>query len=300
METFKFKAQKDYFTLFLQVANVIAYLFMIIMNIIANTYKFNGLTSGDVSDKYPTRFTPAGYTFSIWGVIYTWLGLFAIFQALPMNHDGNGFVRNINIFFIVNAIANGWWSYAFAYEVFWLSIILILTLLFTLIAIYVLIPIQPRMTAKQRKQPDLGLNTKYFLELLLVHVPFSLYAGWALVATVANFFVLIAASPFNYTTWNEGYAIIMSSVIAVIAFFMLFFYLDVVFGVVITWALIGVAVAQSDYEYICFTSAFLAGFIGISSIITELYRAYVNWYLPLHGYQRLLNRDSGSSLALRQ
>ena len=30
-------------------------------------------TTGDLSDKYQLSFTPAGFTFSIWGVIYLWL-----------------------------------------------------------------------------------------------------------------------------------------------------------------------------------------------------------------------------------
>ncbi|OPL20582.1 hypothetical protein AM593_09251, partial [Mytilus galloprovincialis] len=33
-------------------------------------------TTGDISDKYYTQITPAGWTFSIWGVIYTWQGIF--------------------------------------------------------------------------------------------------------------------------------------------------------------------------------------------------------------------------------
>jgi hypothetical protein len=45
-----------------------------------------GVIIGDVSDKYPTLLTPAGFTFTIWGIIYTLLALF-VHQALPRNRD---------------------------------------------------------------------------------------------------------------------------------------------------------------------------------------------------------------------
>ena len=30
-------------------------------------------STGNLSDKYQMSFTPAGFTFSIWGIIYFWL-----------------------------------------------------------------------------------------------------------------------------------------------------------------------------------------------------------------------------------
>jgi len=35
-----------------------------------------------LADLYPNLFTPAGLTFSIWGVIYLWLFVFVIWQAV--------------------------------------------------------------------------------------------------------------------------------------------------------------------------------------------------------------------------
>lgn len=48
-----------------QVANVAAYLLMITVNALANALPINGITSGAVSDRFPTFVTPAGYVFAI-------------------------------------------------------------------------------------------------------------------------------------------------------------------------------------------------------------------------------------------
>ena len=57
-----------------QLLNVIFLVVTILMNYLSNTGIFNGETMASISAKYPSLFTPAGYAFSIWGLIY--LGLF--------------------------------------------------------------------------------------------------------------------------------------------------------------------------------------------------------------------------------
>ena len=54
----------------LQIANIIGFVLVIIMNTLANTLPINGFTTGELSALYPNLFVPAGFTFSIWGVIY--------------------------------------------------------------------------------------------------------------------------------------------------------------------------------------------------------------------------------------
>jgi hypothetical protein len=43
---------------------------MISANALANILPVNGVSTGQVSDAYQNLFTPAGLTFSIWGLIY--------------------------------------------------------------------------------------------------------------------------------------------------------------------------------------------------------------------------------------
>ncbi|WP_222867764.1 hypothetical protein [Sphingobacterium phlebotomi] len=57
----------------LPIANSLALIITIFVNYYANTGIFDGNTMGTVSDRYANFFTPAGYAFSILGLIY--LGL---------------------------------------------------------------------------------------------------------------------------------------------------------------------------------------------------------------------------------
>jgi len=57
-----------------QITNGVALVITVIINYLSNTGIFNGETMATVSAKYQNLFTPAGYAFSIWGLIY--LGLF--------------------------------------------------------------------------------------------------------------------------------------------------------------------------------------------------------------------------------
>jgi len=156
-------------------------------------------------------------------------------------------------------------------------------MLFSLTAIYILLPIDPKLTPKQRKAVDLGLNTKYYMQLVFVHIPFTLCIAWVTVVMVLNFFVFTTAPPINYSSNIEGWSIIMQSAISAVTLLVLFFKLDVIYGAVITWSLIAIAVHQRDHEYVCFTAGLLSGAIGVFTIITLLYRLIFNWYLPLNG-----------------
>ena len=66
-----------------QYLTLLATLATITINVLANTLPINGLYTGDISDRFDIFFVPAGYVFSIWGVIYIGLLVYAVFQALP-------------------------------------------------------------------------------------------------------------------------------------------------------------------------------------------------------------------------
>ena len=54
----------------LQLGNAFLFVSMVIVNYLSNTGLLNNTTIGEVSGGLKTLFTPAGYAFSIWGVIY--------------------------------------------------------------------------------------------------------------------------------------------------------------------------------------------------------------------------------------
>ena len=60
----------------LSILNTLFFVAVIVVNALANALPINGMNTGEISDLYPSLFTPSGITFSIWSVIYA--GLIAL------------------------------------------------------------------------------------------------------------------------------------------------------------------------------------------------------------------------------
>ncbi|WP_241433194.1 hypothetical protein [Listeria cornellensis] len=48
----------------------LCFVIMVGINALANILPLNGLNTGEISNRLDVLFTPAGYVFVIWGVIY--------------------------------------------------------------------------------------------------------------------------------------------------------------------------------------------------------------------------------------
>lgn len=162
----------------LKIVTAIAFLAMIFVNYLANALPLGGITTGEASDMYPNLFTPAGITFSIWGVIYLFLLGFTIYQfKTPKDKKRAQTLAKLRKLYLATSLANIAWIFAWHYQIIWLSVIIMITLLTLLIFIAELI------------------NTeKYSLkETVLVRIPFSIYFGWITVATIANITVFLVS-----------------------------------------------------------------------------------------------------------
>ena len=84
--------------------NLAAFAVTILFNALANALPLNGQTTGAISDKFPSLFTPAGFTFGIWGLIYLLLLVFVVWQALPAQRNSEK-VASISLYFKINCIA---------------------------------------------------------------------------------------------------------------------------------------------------------------------------------------------------
>lgn len=59
--------------------NTAAFAAVLAVNALANLLPIGGKTTGEISEQYANLFTPAGYTFAIWGLIYLLLGIFVVY-----------------------------------------------------------------------------------------------------------------------------------------------------------------------------------------------------------------------------
>ena len=151
--------------------NFIVLLATLWVNYAANALPINNQTTGEISDRFNVLFKPAGYAFSIWGLIYLGLLLFGMYQLLPQKRK-SAVIDKIGLFFILSCFANMNWILDWHYELFTFSVIVMVILLFSLIKIYLNLGI--------------GVAEVSLREKWLVHQPFSLYLGWISVATIVN------------------------------------------------------------------------------------------------------------------
>ena len=165
-----------------QIAVIVSILLTIVVNTLANALPLNGQNTGEISDRFDVYFTPAGYVFSIWGLIYIGLIAYAIFQALPSQRE-NPRLRAIGWWVVIGSIANTAWIFLWHYEVFPITLIAMLVLLLSLIITYLKLGVSRVKVSTAEK--------------LAAHLPFSIYLGWITVATVAN-----AAALLDYLQWN--------------------------------------------------------------------------------------------------
>ena len=89
---------------------IAAYILVILVNYLSNALPLNGMTQKDLSDKYASLFTPASFTFSIWGVIYLALAGFIVYQALPAQRNSE-LVSRVSKLFILSCAANILWLF---------------------------------------------------------------------------------------------------------------------------------------------------------------------------------------------
>jgi translocator protein len=224
----------------LRISNIAAFIVTIIVNSLAgSTTLIGGQQTAAVSDKFPTLVTPAGYVFSIWGIIYVLLGAFVVYSVLPKQRS-SGYVERIGWLFVLSSILNIAWIFVWQYEILAVSVALIVGLLLSLIAIYL------RLNIGKSKVP-LG-------ERLAVHLPFSVYLGWISIATIANISLTLVAYGWDgFGVAPEIWAVLIVAVALLLTMLMLGIRRDIAYALVIVWALVGISVNQTNTNVILAT-----------------------------------------------
>lgn len=244
-------------TVALQIGNVLAFVVTLIVNGLANTTILGGRTTGAVSDLYPTLITPAGYVFGIWGIIYTLLLIFLIYQVLPKQRD-KPFLRDFSFLFILSCVLNVVWIFLWQYDYIIWSVVPMFALLASLAAIYL------RLRVGKANVP--------LKEKVCVHLPFSVYFGWITVAAAAN--VAAALSQSGWVKWTSADAVwgsLAMAVVLVVTLVVVAARKDVAYGLVVVWALVGIAVKQSAEPNIVLTAEVGAIIAAIAVVAVAVY-----------------------------
>jgi cell division protein FtsW (lipid II flippase) len=214
----------------------LTYLVMVATNVAANALPLNGRGTGEISEAYSNLFTPAGVTFSIWGVIYLLLGAHVLYQLglfrdRPDTPADVALLNRVGLLFALSSLTNTAWIFAWHYDLIPLSAVLLITI-FVLLALIVTTVRRANLTGRRR---------------WFIGVPFSVYFGWSTVAVVANITVLLV-----YLKW-DGFGIADSTwAVAIILVAMaigtatILRNRDVAYGLVLIWAYVGILTRQTS------------------------------------------------------
>lgn len=221
----------------LQWMTLVTFILMVTVNALANILPINGISSGAVSDAYFNLFAPIGFTFSIWGLIYSLLLVFTLYQGIgyfKKGFEAKAYLRPVAIIFSLTSVINSTWIFAWHYRRIGISLILMALLLVGLIRINLIL----------RK---IELSS---LEKWTVGLPFSIYFGWITVASIANVTTYLVS-----INWN-GFGIdpslitmVVLTVGAIIGVLAIYAYRDIPFGLVILWAYYGILAKHRSPEY---------------------------------------------------
>lgn len=243
-------------TRILIVANFLAFAGVLAVNFLANSLPLNGKNTGEISAQYPNLFTPAGLTFSIWGIIYIWLAVFVGFQIAALFKktlfDRVGpIVDKTGWLFLITCLFNVSWLFAWHWNQLLLSVLIMLGFLGTLLQL--------------NKSIGVGHFKVNRLEKLLSHWPFGIYQGWITVATIANITALLVASGWKGGSLGEAaWAIVMILIGMGLALWAIFKQNNLGHGLAVAWAIYGIYVQRNIAND---PSSEWVGLVGIGSVV---------------------------------
>lgn len=236
-----------------QITVVLSTIAVIVVNGLASVLPLNGQGTGEISDRFDVYFVPAGYVFSIWGLIYLALIGYSIYQALPAQRE-NPRLQHTGWLYVLSCAANIAWIFLWHYEMFGWTIVAMVALLLLLITIYVRL--------------GTGFSRVPAAETWLARVPFSIYLGWITVATIAN-----VTSLLDYLGWvgwgiaPEVWAVVMLVAGAIIASAVSVTRGDIAYVLVIVWAFAGIAVKHSGTPLVSVTAGLMAVVVALTLLV---------------------------------
>lgn len=219
------------------ILNIILFAIMITANTLANTLPINGFTTGELSDMYPNLFVPAGVTFSIWGLIYLLLLIFVVTQTVAaFSEKASKYLLSplASWAFALTCVLNSLWIITWHYQMVFLSVVVMLLFLATLIYLV------KRMDSERIEN---------FWSRFAVKLPFSIYLGWISVATIANITALLVHWNWNGFGIPENiWTIIMIGAGTFLAATMMLKRADIFYALVVIWAFYGIIIKREASE----------------------------------------------------
>lgn len=233
------------------------------VNYLANALPLNGHTPGELSDRYPNLFVPAGLTFSIWLVIYLWLLVWVGLQAGALFGKAKApGVSKVGGWFLATCVLNISWLFAWHWEQVWLAAIILAALLICLLFL--------------NRAAGTGVSAENGTEKWTAHAAFGLYQGWITVALIANVTALLVSQGWKGGGVPEStWACVMILVGAAVAVSMVWRFNHLFHGVAVAWAFWGIHMKRAemgDAPVVAWVA--LAGMILVLAVVALRWRRW--------------------------
>lgn len=193
---------------------------MLIVNYLANALPLNNRTIGAISSSYPSYFTPAGYAFSIWGLIYVLVGIVVLKLILhPSTSFFQTYTTQFIVLFVVSCLMNIAWLFSWHYDKLILSTLVMILLLVSTVW--------------------LGFYLSSISQI--TKVAFSIYAGWISVALIANITIMFVKSQLPIFINHQIFWYITIMIVGlVVAFLVTYYTKNIPYLFVFVWAYLGI------------------------------------------------------------
>lgn len=239
--------------------NSITFILSIFINYWVNTDAYKGKSVGEISNQYDSLITPAPYTFSIWGIIYLSITAFIVYQwYIAKTGKGIETLQLTGFWLALANILNTFWIIAWTHNYIGLSVFLIIGLLLCLIMLTVRLNLECW---------DAPIRT-----IVLVWWPITIYLGWVVLATVANFAAFFISMGWKGEHLGETIWAMQMIFIAVIIYVLLIYYRNMREAALVgIWGFTGILMKQwGQNELVAYSS--------IAAIIILLISAAIHGY----------------------
>lgn len=213
---------------FLKHMALISYVLMLTINIFADITLLNGVSANDVSSTYMNLYVPSNYTFTIWGVIYIFLGLYVFYSMGNLKEETEEKLVVINKWFIISNVINVCWVIVWHYEMMLLSFLLMILLMTTLVGVSYQIQNIKRYT-----------KDRFFISF-----PFALYFGWVAVTVLVNFMALLTSFGFKL---EPIVTILVIALGMIVGIYMTYKKRIMGFGLMLIWGYVGILYRHLSY-----------------------------------------------------
>jgi len=215
---------------------------------------------GELSAEYANLFTPAGYAFAIWGIIFIALVVLGLNQIRLAFWGGkhSDTILKIGPWLLLTNLGNAAWLWFWLNEQTGISVLIMLFILATLIVIV------NRLDLENWDAPLSVIATVWW--------PITIYFGWISVATIANISAWLAKLSWSWLLDDIQWAVVMISIAAILNIIMVLYRNMREFAAVGIWAITAIAVRHWDQialiQWVCI---FWIGILA-STVLAHAYK----------------------------